>query len=77
MPRSKSTDRELGEAGELERSGTDLAKTTSRVSKDASRPNSPDHAISAVYNKDLIRMLAEVNFINGEVTFLFDDNFNY
>ena len=48
--------------------GGDGPGTTSRNSHpgDDSRPGSPDRFVP-LYDKDLIRMMAEVNFINGEV----------
>ena len=66
--RSKSTEREADVTSEAERSGTDLSRDKVKVKDGAgSRSASPERVV-ALYDKDLIRMMAEVNFINGEVS---------
>ena len=55
---------------EAERSGTELTLSKSSLKdmkKDSSRPVSPERGVP-LYDKDLIRMMAEVNFINGEAS---------
>ena len=47
---------------------SDVQKAGSRI---GSRPQTPAGEVP-LYDKDLIRMLAEVNFVNGEVITHFD-----
>ena len=45
-------------------------KVTDATQPDSSRPSSPS-VLNSLYDKDLLRMFAEVNFIQGEVMFAF------
>ena len=54
---------------EPDKSFPDMPKvSTTRLQKESSIPH-PDKPLTIpLYERDLIRMMAEVNFINGEVT---------
>lgn len=52
-------------------SGTDLGDKSKADSKLGTRPSSPERPVP-LYDKDLIRMLAEVQFIQGEVILVFE-----
>ena len=58
-----SKSRIMEEGADLDRSTTDLG---GRSRKDVARATSPNRGVP-LYDKDLIRTMAEVNFINGEV----------
>lgn len=61
LEKSKTSDSNLeGTQSSMERKPTDLTQ------QDSSRPASPSQ-LTCLYDRDLLRMFAEVNFIQGEV----------
>lgn len=77
MEKAKTSDSNLLDGSQsqsqMERQGSQLAATSSGTGISGSRPDSPTQVVP-LYDKDLIRMLAEVNFIQGEVMFFLLQN---
>lgn len=65
----------MSAGGEVAPSSVDMSERKSRMvtqqSQPGSRPTSPERMVP-LYDKDLIRMLAEVAFIQGEVITLWE-----
>ncbi|CAH1785035.1 unnamed protein product [Owenia fusiformis] len=60
------TEASMESSATLQAEGTDLGASGSRKKKGDSRPGSPTRKEVGLYDRDLVRMLAEVHFIYGE-----------
>ena len=70
---AKLSNKDLAAEAERERSTTSKMSVKEKGEKvegsATSRPSSPEPPVP-LYEKDLVRTMAEVNFINGEVSFI-------